>query len=287
MVAFAALPLACAEAPETGAEPSSGAAASVSVEGAAAQPDTNRLVFRDQFADGGELKVVKDASSRVSFSVEAPIGSNAETLMQRAQSVSSLAGVYGILHEGKQPVPATLATLSSELEAASPATLEPRLTPALDENVSYGPLAQTNVDKSKSAFLTRYCKEFFDGNVRYKPGPANQWCFWDNTRGRMCLSFIFTNGVNSGTCAPYGMLDSNGSTLIDRAYGWNATAYTATMAIGGGFTPTNNTWRPTVSPYTVMWVQWGGVYDGANATIYLPSGKTGELGLTAHTASFI
>ncbi|HKP95050.1 MAG TPA: hypothetical protein VJ385_04760 [Fibrobacteria bacterium] len=41
--------------------------------------------------------------------------------------------------------------------------------------------------------------------------------------------------------------------MIARSYGWNNTTWTATMSLSA------SAWKPTIPPYWVTWIQWGGV----------------------------
>src|SRR5262249_17375829 len=156
-------------------------ATNTNVDEVPARDDVNRVVFRDQFADGGELTVVKDDQAQISFSVSAPIGSAAETLLKTARGVSSLADVYAALHEGKSPVPTGLAGLWAELEATPAKALPVVPAPKLAPGVTYGPLsAAGDLAKSQSAFMSNYCKTFVAGAIVFRPGTApNNWCWWD------------------------------------------------------------------------------------------------------------
>jgi hypothetical protein len=68
-----------------------------------------------------------------------------------------------------------------------------------------------------------------------------------------------------------GWVNSNGQ-LMGHSYGWNRTGWTATMSLSA------STWKPTIPPYWVTWIQWGGYYQNAASMISLPAGNIGELG---------
>jgi hypothetical protein len=309
VVGVSLLHLACGATPDEGAAeaiaPASGA--SVVDEGG------NEIVLRDAFADGGVLTAVKSPEGVLSFAVSAPIGSDAERLLQVAYASSSLADVYLALHEDTATVPAAITTLSDELEASKLAAEEARLLAGpsddvvVDEPDAAGVVASgAAVDKDQNGFMTGYCRNFTEGNINYRPGDH---CTFYYSAQKVCNVYIYnwvyhpasdpykcsmgfgqqycpwSESVNSGSCAPYGSMSSNG-TLMDRAYGWNANAQTATMSIWGGNPAAKNTWKPTVPPYTVSWVQWGGTYTYAQGQITLPAGLYGELGLTAHAATY-
>jgi hypothetical protein len=308
MLGVSVLHLACGAGPEEGA-----AAGGETSDASLVDDDGNRVVLRDAFADGGMLTAVKSPEGVVSFSVTAPIGSDAERLLQAAYASSTLADVYLVLHEEAAKVPAAVVGLSDELEASKLAAEQARLLAGpsddvvVDEPEAAGAVASGAAsDKDQNGFMTGYCRNFTEGNINYRP--ADHCTFYYSAQ-KVCNVYIYnwvyhpasdpqkcslgygvqycpwSELVNSGSCAPMGSMSSNG-TLIDRAYGWNANGLTATMSIWGGSPAAQNTWKPTIPPYTVSWVQWGGTYKYAQGQITLPAGLYGELGLTAHAASY-
>ena len=210
-------------------------------------------VFSEAFADGGDLRVVSDDAGQIQFVVQAPIGSKAERLLAQSAGQPNLAEVYRTLHEGAKPVPLELQKASDRVEA---------LKKAAPVSEAGGPAAEALAKSAQSAdansFKTGYCRDFTEGNITYRMNGCT-WC--------LTCNWVETSAN----------LNSDG-TLIDRSYGWNNTGWTATMS------NTKNTWKPTIPPYTVYWVQWGGVYTGARATLTLPAGKWNEIGITSHRA---
>jgi hypothetical protein len=214
-------------------------------------------IFTDAFADGGNLVVVSDPAGYIQYMVQAPIGSKAEELLAKGSQEPNLAEVYRTLHEGARFVPPEIQSISDKLEALKlKAPIQQDLGPL--EPSSNNTLQKT---ASSDAFMTGFCKDFVEGNIRYTKNGCN-WVLSSNWQ------------ITSGN------LQSDGL-IMDRSYGWNATEWTAIMHL------TASTWMPTIPPYFVGWVQWGGVYSNARAKISLPIGKKGELGITSHRATRI
>lgn len=218
-----------------------------------ASADGMTPLFTDTFSDGGTLRVVTDASNAIHFTVQAPIGSDAEKLMTKGSQQSTLVEVYLTLHPDAKAAPVELERISERM-----ATLKKQaaLSAEAETSQSLAKSAQSAATNTLNGFLNSYCVEFHEQNFIYSP----QNCAWGGSTASVMTSKV---------------LNSTGY-FIDRSYGWNRTQWTATMA------HSVNTWKPTIPPYSVMWVEWGGVYSGAAAKLSLPAGKTGELGITAH-----
>lgn len=211
-------------------------------------------LFTESFSDAGQFILEKSADGGYNFGVSARIGSEAEKLVNATMDVPSLVGVYKQIHEGKSEIPAVVSEASKWLESRPSSGVE-KLLPA---PAPLAPLAKT---AAESDFRNGYCRDFIEGN-NYVWKPLT--CVW-----RANSNYMGTSGVSS-------YFDAN-----DRVWYWNATQWTAASALWNtAFTALVSTWKPSVSPYTVMWIQWGGTYSNANATIKLPGTFGGELGLS-------
>jgi hypothetical protein len=224
-------------------------------EGQAAAPENEKVLFSENFSDAGSFQIMADPSGGFNSIVQAGIGSEAERLLVASSAQPTLAEVYRSLHGGANEVPAVVAQASEHFEARKPSSRE--ISP------SAVPLAKA---VSQSGFQTSLCRNFLDGSWKWNVSD----CVWDGNR-----NFLRVEGVNSDGYYP------------DRVYAWNKTAWTGTMSLASGspFYPSPNPWKPTIAPYGVGWIQWGGTYSNAVAMIALPSGKYGELGLTDHYAT--
>jgi hypothetical protein len=218
-----------------------------------ASADGTTPLFTDTFSDGGTLRVVTDESEAIHFMVQAPIGSNAEKLMAKSAQQPTLNDVYLILHPDAKAAPLELQKLSDRLMALKKKTAQ---TAEEQEPDVLAKSTQSAATSTLNDFLNAYCIEFHEQNFIYRP--------------KNCAYGSYTSSVMTSK-----VLNSTGY-FTDRSYGWNRTQWTATMA------HSVNTWKPTIPPYTVMWVEWGGVYTGAAAKLSLPTGKMGEVGITAH-----
>jgi hypothetical protein len=220
----------------------------------AAAPENGTVLFSENFSDAGSFQIVADPSGGFNSIVQAGIGSEAERLLAASSAQPTLAGVYRSLHGGVDEVPAAVAQASEHLEGRNPS--DRGASPSI-------PLVKAS---SKSAFQSTLCHDFVEGSWKW----VLSRYVWDGSR-----NFIRVEGVNSDGYYP------------DRVYAWNSTAWTATMSLASGspFYPSPNSWKPTIAPYGVGWIQWGGTYSGAVAMMALPSGKYGELGLTDHYAT--
>jgi hypothetical protein len=216
------------------------------------------LVYEDTFASDGTFHVISDDQGKVGFSVRAPIGSEAEALATAASVQDSLAGVYRKLHPETETVPEELQVLS---DAMAEQQAEFQASGAWRELPEPEAFSEELHDKSQSSFEAAVCKTIYGG--------SNHWYFLSDCKYRNANS-VTTAAVMWGN--DYHM---------DRSFGWNETAYTATHSLSA------STWKPTIPPYTFYYTEWGGVYDKARATIKLPSGKYGPLGITAHRWKFI
>jgi hypothetical protein len=219
-------------------------------------PQNGTLLYSDTFADGGMLQIVSGPDNEINYSVQTPIGSEAEKRMRLSSSRATLAEVYRALHPDASEVPAKVQVISDDL--ASRRAFAPA-TPDLSTPMASAPLAKTAAayDDWKSA----YCRTFIEGSIAYR-----------------FIKGAFKYGANVLT--PDAGLNSNG-VLMDRSYGWNMTSWTATMMLSRGGI---NDWKPTLSPNSVGWVQWGGVYQNVYPAIVLPTGKVGQIAITAHRA---
>lgn len=226
-------------------------------EGHAAAPENGTVLFSENFSDAGSFQVLADPSGGYNSIVQAGIGSEAERLLMASSAQPTLADVYRSLHGGRDEVPAAVAKASEHFQA--------RTSTAREATPRVAPLAKSS---SQSALLSTLCRDFVEGSLKWKV-----WdCVWDGGRSFIRVEDVYSDG-----------------SYIDRVYAWNKTPWTATMSLASGspFIPSPNAWRPTIAPYGVGWIQWGGTYSAAVAMIGLPSGKTGELGLTDHYPSLV
>jgi hypothetical protein len=212
------------------------------------------ILFTESFSGSGEITIVKDDQGNFGYGIQAPIGSDAAKLMESTAPRLSLADVYSTLNGGKASIPAIVSEASEKLGDRLPAgPHEDPIVPAL---------RALPKGASLSAFSTGYCRDIYELSFIWKW----QGCFW----------------LQSDVAIMTPWVDSDGWTP-NRVYAWNATPYTATLKLwkndGSGLA---NSWQPTQSPYTVSWFQWGGTYSQANAWMYLPAGKRGELGMVTH-----
>jgi hypothetical protein len=217
-----------------------------------AAPENGKILFSENFSDAGSFQVLADPSGGYNSIVQAGIGSEAERLLVASSSQPTLADVYRSLHGGRDGVPAVVAQASEHFEARTPA--------ARGTSPAVVPLAKSS---SYSAFQSTLCRDFVEGSWKW-----NLYDYvWDGGRNFIRVEGVYSDGFN-----------------IDRVYAWNKTPWTATMSLASGspFVPSPNSWKPTIAPYGVGWIQWGGTYSGAVAMIALPSAKSGELGLTDH-----
>lgn len=224
-----------------GADGDSSAKEQVAQEGAA-------LVFDSPFADGGTFRVVSTSEGRLAFSIQAPIGSEAARLAQRASAIGTkeLSQIYLTLHPESAAVPAELDALSARFAAEhanDPAPTAP--TAAAEAPVT---------DKSISTFQSAVCHDYATTNHD-----------------------VFTlvdckYAVNAHSIASYGTMATK-----DRSFGWNETGYVATHSLSA------STWQPTIPAYTYYWTEWGGSYSNATVSLTLPSGAYGPIGITAHS----
>ena len=222
-----------------------------------AAPENGKVLFSETFSDAGSFQVLADPSGGYNSIVQAGIGSEAERLLVASSAQPTLADVYRSLHGGRDEVPSVVAQASAHFEAKTPT--------ARETSRAVVPLAKSS---SKSAFLSTLCRDFVEGSLKWKV-----WdCVWDGGRSFIRVEDVYSDGSN-----------------IDRVYAWNKTPWTATMSLASGspFIPSPNAWRPTIAPYGVGWIQWGGTYSAAVAMIALPSNNTGELGLTDHYPSLV
>jgi hypothetical protein len=216
-------------------------------------PDGVKLLFSDTFSDQGALEIVSDESGQIHYSVQSRIGSDAERLMRQIAWQPTLADLYRSLQEGPQEVPEAVRKASARLEAQ-------KLLAAATES----PMAQPLPKAAKSAEINveewwkAYCTDIYEGAFHY----AEKFCEFKAS----------TNSMTNGR-----FLGSNGD-FVDRTYALNNTRWTATMS------HSVNGWKPTVAPYSMIWVEWGGTYQDTQAKISLPSGKLGALAITAHKA---
>lgn len=215
------------------------------------------ILYSENFADSGRFAITKDASGSINYNVQARIGSDAEKLMASSATRSTLVEVYRALHEDQGNVPAIVSEVSALLGSREPAA-----------NGAAHPAPEARaLPKSASLndFSTGYCRDIHEGSYVWK------WlgCFW------------LESSNNIGT--PW--VSSDGSSPADRVYAWNVTPYTATLSLWNtAGTSQISTWHPTLQPYWVTWFQWGGTYSNAYAYMYLPAGKSGELGIVDHYA---
>lgn len=222
---------------------------------AAAAPQNGKILFSETFSDAGSFQILADPSGGFNSVVQARIGSEAEKLLAASSAQPTLADVYRSLHGGRTEIPAVVAQASERSDGSESSPGAISRSPA--------PLAKP---ASQSSFQANLCHDFLEGSWRWNLSK----CVWDGSR-----NFLRVEGVNSDGYYP------------DRVYAWNQTAWTATMSLASGspFYPSPNSWKPTIAPYGVGWIQWGGTYSGAVAMMALPSGKYGELGLTDHYAT--
>jgi hypothetical protein len=209
------------------------------------------VVFSEAFADAGLFTVVKSPEGEYSYSVGARIGSEAEKQLAASVDLPTLAGVYQQIHGEKSEIPAIVSEVSKLLETqAASGTDKIRAT-----SVALAKAA------TESGFKTGYCRDFSEGlHYTWKP----QTCIW-----KANSNYMGTPGVNSY------------SDVNDRVWVWNATPYTAALALWNtGFTAKASTWQPSIQPNWVTWFSWGGTYSNANATVKLPGTYGGELGLS-------
>jgi hypothetical protein len=225
------------------------------------------LVFANDFADGGTLRVFEDSQKKLGIAVAAPIGSEAEQLLRESISAVTLEDIYLALHAKASNVPSDVRHWSGLIEAQKLEQTQRRdeLSDArAAEPVPPVIMPIDSIDKSESAFRSGYCRNFGDFGTVYVPIECN---WYPNTWLRTTPK----------------ILSSNGGSFIDRSYGWNATQWRSWMAaLGSG-----NSWTPWVQPFTVIWVQWGGVYTGASVWLSIENGHgdaAGEMGLTIHDA---
>ena len=221
-------------------------------------PEVNHgVVFSETFSDSGLFTINKNDLGGYDFSIDARIGSKAEAMMAATANQSSLAEIYRTIHEGKSEVPAVVSEASNWLESRpAPVSEKPDLNPAP---------AALALEKgaSKSAFYDGYCKNFYDGIYVWR----SMSCVWLQKANQ-----TYTGGVLGDNFAN------------DRVYAWNSTPYTATMQLwNANLTSQPNTWSPTLQPYWVTWFTWGGTYSNAKAYIKLPTGRTGEIGVSNHS----
>jgi len=225
-----------------GADAQSSAKDQVASEGA-------NLVFEDTFADGGTFRLV-ETQGRLAFSIQAPIGSEAARLAQQASGLESedLSQIYGVLHPDRHEVPAALAALATRFTAErSAAPLH--TTPAAAADAAPAPVT----DKDINAFNAACCHDYNVGNHALYSIESCKYA------------------VNAHSISTPGIVWSK-----DRSFGWNETQYVATHSLSA------STWQPTIPAYTYYWTEWGGTYSNAIATLSLPSGAYGPIGITAH-----
>jgi hypothetical protein len=218
--------------------------------------EIGKVVFSEAFSDSGVFQILENQAGGYNSSVQARIGSQAEKLLNGSSGQPTLADVYSSLHGGSAEIPALVAKASKQIELTNPP-----VAPALpDPNPNIGPGPALAKTADYFSFCTGYCHDFHEGYWVYK---LAYWDWWDYTN--LLETLAITN---------------------DRIYGWNNTEWTATMELQGHRgAPSPNTWKPTIPPYTVNWVSWGGTYGTdtrAWARITLPSGCFGELGITEH-----
>lgn len=224
-------------------------------DGHPAASEHETILFSEPFSDAGTFQILAEPSGGYSAIVQAGIGTQAEQLLVASSVQPTLADVYRSLHGGAEEVPAVVARASAYSAGREPA--------ARGDSPGAEPLGKA---ASQSAFQSTLCRNFLEGSWKWNVSK----CVWDGSR-----NFLRVEGVNSDGYYP------------DRVYVWNKTAWTATMSLASGspFYPSPNPWKPTVGPNYVGWIQWGGTYSGAVAMIALPSGRSGELGLTDHFAT--
>lgn len=214
---------------------------------------TATLLFSDSFAEGGVMKVVEQDNGALGLVVRAPIGSEASRLAFDAGKERSLVDVYTALHPGGTP-PQVLRDLSARME------LQKSTAPAASKPAPVAP--QIDVDKSEASFTTSFCKDFADG---------------------FAYEFIleqckYRHNVVRVTSNP--IVDGDNANLIDRSYALNDASVTATHWLDA------STWQLSLPAGQSQWVEWGGVYTGAIAQLKLPTGSSGNMGITVHDNRF-
>lgn len=213
------------------------------------------LLYSGTFPDGAALQIVSGPGNEINYSVQTPIGSGAEKRMRLSASQATLADVYRILDPDAAEVPAKVREISDDL--ASRQALAPASADASEPETA-APLAKTA--DAADDWVNGYCRDFRVGNILYR-----------------FKSGVFKWSANSVIPSIDAPLRSD-NVLMDRAYGWNMTPYTGTMSL------TASTWKPSIPPNTVMWVQWGGVYQDGLPRLSLPSGKLGQIAISSHRA---
>jgi hypothetical protein len=214
------------------------------------------ILYSGVFSDSGTLTIVSEPSGQIDYAVQARIGSKAQQLMDLNSTQPTLADLYRSLHEGTTEVPDIVEMSSQRIEAqkAVPGQVS-RVSPAAR------PLVKT---ASESAFKTGYCRDFVESSVLW----VLSECRWTASANHLVAYYLWSDGVHP-----------------DRVYAWNNSPWTATLSLinASYYTdPAAYNWKPTLQPYWVTWFQWGGSYNKAQPKITLPTGKSGELGLTVH-----
>lgn len=208
-------------------------------------------VFSEKFGDAGQFTIEKNPEGVYNYSVGATIGSEAEKAVMSSMDMPTLAGVYQHIHGGKTEIPALVDEASRWFESRASSGAEKRIS-------NPAPLQK---EATESDFRSSVCRNFNDGNYVWKP----QSCWWKSN-----ANYMGTSGVNSYS-------DAN-----DRVWFWNKTRWTGTTQL---HTPVN-TWKPTVPPGGVMWVQWGGTYSNVSASIKLDGVQGGEVGVSNSSRFF-
>ncbi|HWA77624.1 MAG TPA: hypothetical protein VG937_35045 [Polyangiaceae bacterium] len=211
------------------------------------------LLFKDPSQSGPRLDVY-DFNGLTAISVGGPIGT--ESVLAVSSATESLDSLYRALHPEATQVPAELIALSDRV---APALAKLRTLPSSDA-------PPVTIDKSLSQFNSVACKNFVEGSVKYVP----LQCTWSGSTNSRSI-FNWPLNITAG----------------DRTYGYNLNNTTATMRwwaadAQGIFYKAGQITLPA------NWLNWMSFSSGGPyfADIVLPSGVTGELGLTHHDYRF-